>query len=75
MTKTEDAKDHNFIKPSLTDFHGYEIMIRKRGVDDFTSYCPELNIMFKGSTSEEVKTKLSDYINIYIDKLNRGWTE
>ena len=75
MSENIDAIEHNFIKPKMTDINSYEIMVRKRGVDDFAAYCPELNIIIKGKTNDEVKKRLKEYIVQYTDELKRGWAE
>ncbi|HPI19515.1 MAG TPA: hypothetical protein PKY56_04020 [Candidatus Kapabacteria bacterium] len=49
----------------------YEILIRKRGNDDFASYCPQLNIMFKAATLTEVrrmvKAAIEEHIGLNIE--------
>ena len=75
MTIDNDANEHNFIKPTMTDIHSYEVMIRKRGSENFASYCPQLNVMFKGKTQDDVKNQLNEYIRSYIQQLEIGGTE
>jgi hypothetical protein len=47
----------------------YEILIRKRGENDFTSYCPQLNFLFKANTLEDVKFLMKDYIEKFIESI------
>jgi|GEM_PF-394632 predicted RNase H-like HicB family nuclease len=47
----------------------FEILIRKRGEDDFTAYCPQLNIMFKGNDHERVRQDLAAHIQRHIEAL------
>jgi predicted RNase H-like HicB family nuclease len=56
-------------KPTSTNPADYEILIRKRAGNDYASYCPQLNIMFKGEEHEEVHQKLKDYIENHINSL------
>ena len=48
----------------------YEILIRKRGDDDFASYCPQLNRMFKANTHEEVRRMVKEAIEEHIGEDN-----
>lgn len=50
----------------------YEILIRKRGENEYASYCPQLNIMLTGSFHEEVEQKMEDYIEDHIEKLKKS---
>lgn len=45
-------------------------MIRKRGNNNYASYCPQLNLMIKGTQHEEVQYAMLDKIKEHIDKLN-----
>ncbi len=56
-------------KPVIKDAKAYEILIRKRGINDYASYCPQLNYIIKGREHEEVSQKMEDYINEYIKTL------
>jgi hypothetical protein len=53
-------------KPIIKDPKAYEILIRKRGINDYASYCPQLNYIIKGQEHEEVSQKMENYINEYI---------
>lgn len=53
-----------------TNLDDYEIMIRKRGNNNYASYCPQLNLMIKGTQHEEVQYAMLDKIKEHIDKLN-----
>lgn len=44
----------------------YEILIRKRGDDDFASYCPQLNRMFKAGTLTEARRMVKEAIEEHI---------
>ncbi len=56
-------------QPTSTNPSDYEILIRKRSEVDYASYCPQLNIMFKGDKHELVRQKLQDYIDRHIESL------
>jgi len=47
----------------------YDILIRRRGDNDYASYCPQLNYMISGTEHEEVLKLMQDYIKSYIEKL------
>lgn len=49
----------------------YEILIRKRGDNDYSSYCPQLNLVIKGTTHEEVHKLMEEEIRKHIDKLSK----
>lgn len=51
------------------DINDYEILIRKRGVGKYASYCPQLNFMLEGYEHVEVQNKMLDYIERHIKKL------
>lgn len=70
MPEIDDVNEHNFIKPTAIDPHSYEIMVRKRGVNDYASYCPQLNVIIKGVEQDEVKIKMREYIAQYIKELD-----
>jgi len=59
--------DNQEIKISSSkNIEDYEILIRKRGDDDFASYCPQLNRMFKSNTHEEVRRMVKAAIEEHI---------
>lgn len=47
----------------------YEILIRKRGVYEYSSYCPQINQMVKGKEHNEVKDKMNEIIREHIEAL------
>jgi hypothetical protein len=51
---------------SSTDINDYEILIRRRGENDYASYCPQLNHMIVGNEHEEVRNLMKEYIEQYI---------
>ncbi len=51
----------------------YEILIRRRGENEYASYCPQLNYMLTGQEHEEVENKMKEYIKEHISKIeNEG---
>lgn len=50
----------------------YEILIRRRGENEYASYCPQLNIMLTGSFHEEVENKMEEYIKNHIENLKKS---
>jgi predicted RNase H-like HicB family nuclease len=52
------------------NFDDYEILIRRRGDNDYASYCPQLNYMISGTEHEEVLKLMQEHIEEYIEKLD-----
>lgn len=50
--------------PNLND---YDILIRRRGPDDYASYCPQLMHLIVGTEHEEVENAMKDYIEHYVE--------
>lgn len=61
-----------FVRSTSTEKEDYEILIRKRGENDYASYCPQLNFMIKGFDHSQVKEYMSDYIGRHINTLLYG---
>lgn len=49
----------------------YEILIRRRGDNDYAAYCPQLAYMVKGTSHEEVEERMREYIRQWIEQLQR----
>ena len=56
-------------KPTSTDINDYEILIRRRGEDDYASYCPQLPHMIKGTAHEEVEDAMKQFVMDHIESL------
>lgn len=52
-----------------TDQADYEILIRRRGENDYASYCPQLAHMIKGTAHEEVEEAMKAYVLAYIERV------
>lgn len=52
-----------------TNIDDYEIMIRKRGENNYASYCPQLNLILRGVQHEQVQHAMLDKINQHIERL------
>jgi len=52
----------------------YEILIRKRGFDDYAAYCPQLNLIIKGNIHEEVTDTMENEIAKHISNLSAAVT-
>jgi hypothetical protein len=52
-----------------TNFEDYEILIRKKGLNNYTSYCPQINLILAGTVHEEVVQMMQEKINEHISKL------
>lgn len=52
-----------------TNFDDYEILIRKKGTNNYSSYCPQLNVMINGTVHEEVAELMQEKIKLHIEKL------
>ncbi len=57
---------------SSSDINDYEILIRRRGENDYASYCPQLNHMMVGTEHEEVRNMMNEYIEQYIQNLKNS---
>jgi hypothetical protein len=64
-----------YIKPTSQNELNYEILIRKRGENEYASYCPQLNKMIKGSVHETVRIEMKEYIENYIQELSQTPSE
>ncbi|MCX6155190.1 MAG: hypothetical protein NT007_13635 [Candidatus Kapabacteria bacterium] len=58
------------IKTRSTNPLDYEILIRKRGDSEYSSYCPQLMKMFGGTAHVEVHDKMKEYIDSYIQMIS-----
>ena len=54
-----------------TDPNDYEILIRRRGENDYASYCPQLGHMIKGTEHVEVEEAMKQFILAYIESLQQ----
>lgn len=54
------------------NFDDYEILVRKKGVNDYTAYCPQLNLMVIGTVHEEVVNKMQVKIQAHICNLENS---
>ena len=57
-------------KSTSKNIDDYEILIRRRGDNDYASYCPQLNDMISGTEHEEVRNLMKEQIEKYIESLN-----
>lgn len=46
----------------------YDILVRKDGENNYAAFCPQLNILVKGSTHEEVELAVRKKIQEYLEK-------
>ncbi|NLO20083.1 MAG: hypothetical protein GX121_09480 [Ignavibacteria bacterium] len=59
--------DNGEVKVSNSgNIEDYEILIRKRGEDDFASYSPQINKMFKAKTLEEARRLIKEAIEKHV---------
>lgn len=49
----------------------YEILIRRRGENDYASYCPQINKMILGSEHEQVLKLMKDEVEQHIQNLKK----
>jgi hypothetical protein len=59
-----------FVKSTSKIKEDYEILIRKRGENDYASYCPQLNFMIKGFDHEQVREYMANQIDDHIQNLS-----
>lgn len=55
-----------------TNIYDYEILIRKRGENEYASYCPQLNLMLTGTFHEEVEELILEKIKEHIENLKQA---
>lgn len=48
----------------------YDILVRKDGENKYAAFCPQLNILVKGSSHEEVEMEVRKRIQAYLEKKN-----
>lgn len=48
----------------------FEILVRRWGPTQYAAYCPQLKIMVKGSSHEEVERLLQEKIRSYLSAQN-----
>jgi hypothetical protein len=61
-------------KPTSTNPQDYEVLIRRWGEDGYASYCPQLEMMIKGTAHVEVEDAMKNHILQYIASLGDGNT-
>ncbi len=54
------------------DRDSYEILIRKRGEDEYASYCPQLNYAIYGKVHETVQDEMDKYIEDHIKRIKEA---
>lgn len=59
-------------RPTSTDPNDYEVLIRRRGENDYASYCPQLAHMIKGTAHEEVEEAMKTIVLDYIASLQHN---
>lgn len=52
-----------------TERFDYEILIRKRGENDYSSYSPQLNLILKGTYHEQVAEAMEKAVEEHIESL------
>lgn len=63
-------------KPSTSvNINDYEILIRKRGENEYASYCPQLNLMLTGTFHEEVHNLMYERIIQHINEIGDNTSE
>lgn len=46
----------------------YDILVRKDGDNKYAAFCPQLNILVKGSSHEEVELEVRKRIQAYLEQ-------
>jgi flagellar motor component MotA len=59
-------------KSKSVNAEDYEVLIRKRGENDYASFCPQLNLMIKGTVHEEVRDQMKKKITEHIDQITEN---
>jgi flagellar motor component MotA len=58
-------------KSTSLDIYDYEIYVRRRGDNDYASYCPQLNLMINGPEHEQVVQLMRQAIEKHIENLKK----
>jgi flagellar motor component MotA len=58
-------------KSTSLDIYDYEIYVRRRGDNDYASYCPQLNLMINGTEHEQVVQLMRQAIEKHIENLKK----
>ena len=48
----------------------YEIIIRKDINSEFIAYCPQINLMIRGSNPDDVQQELKDMIKLHFENIS-----
>jgi hypothetical protein len=59
-------------RPTSTNPHDYEILIRRWGETGYASYCPQLEYMIKGTAHVEVEDAMKQHILNHIASLEQS---
>ncbi|ROL60002.1 hypothetical protein D9V87_03025 [Bacteroidetes/Chlorobi group bacterium MS-B_bin-24] len=62
-------------KSTSLDIYDYEIYVRRRGDNDYASYCPQLNLMINGTEHEQVVQLMRQAIEKHIENLKKQSTQ
>jgi len=46
----------------------YDILVRKDGENKYAAFCPQLNILVKGTSHEEVEVEVRKRIKEYLER-------
>lgn len=57
-------------KGDLMEKTKYDILVRKDDVEKYAAFCPQLNILVKGTSHEEVELEMRKRIQQYLEKKN-----
>jgi hypothetical protein len=52
--------------PTSTNPHDYDVLIRRWGESGYASYCPQLEMMIKGTAHVEVEDAMKKHVLEYI---------
>jgi hypothetical protein len=55
-----------------TNPYDYEVLIRKQGNNNYSSYCPQLNLMLTGAEHVEVQKAMEAKVLEHIEKLTKN---
>lgn len=61
----------DFKKSENLDIDSYEILIRRSAEDNYSSYCPQLNVQINDSTHEIVEKKMQEVIYKHVEALSK----
>ncbi len=55
-----------------TNPNDYEVLVRKQGNSNYSSYCPQINLMLTGTEHVEVQKAMEEKVLQHIQQLSKN---